>query len=194
MPKIQFMIKFIFTGLLFTVAAMAALAQPQTREELEQQRQQLKKEIEQTEKLLNNNKAQTKENLLGLTLITKKVNLQDRVIDNINRDLNMLDKSMVTIQKDIRKYDRLLDTLKQEYGKSMIYAYKNRSSYDFLNFIFSSSNFNDAIKRITYLKSYRTYREMQGQNILHTQDMRKQRIQDLSGTKQKQTATLQIQS
>jgi septal ring factor EnvC (AmiA/AmiB activator) len=188
------MIKFIFTGLLFTVSALTAVAQPQTREELERQRQELKKEIEQTEKLLNNNKAQTKESLLGLTLITKKVNLQDRVIDNINRDLHMLDNNMFTIQKDIRKYDRLLDTLKQEYGKSMVYAYKNRSSYDFLNFIFSSSNFNDAIKRITYLKSYRTYREMQGQNILRTQDLRKQRIQDLSGTKQKKNATLQIQS
>ena len=32
-------------------------------------------------------------------------------------------------------------------------------------FIFSADNFNDAIKRISYLKSYRTYREMQGQNI-----------------------------
>lgn len=188
------MIKFIFTGLLFTVSALTVVAQPQTREELERQRQELKKEIEQTEKLLNNNKAQTKESLLGLTLITKKVNLQDRVIDNINRDLHMLDNNMFTIQKDIRKYDRLLDTLKQEYAKSMVYAYKNRSSYDFLNFIFSSSNFNDAIKRITYLKSYRTYREMQGQNILRTQDLRKHRIQDLSGTKQKKNATLQVQS
>ncbi len=188
------MIKFIFTGLLFTVSALTVVAQPQTREELERQRQELKKEIEQTEKLLNNNKAQTKESLLGLTLITKKVNLQDRVIDNINRDLHMLDNNMFTIQKDIRKYDRLLDTLKQEYAKSMVYAYKNRSNYDFLNFIFSSSNFNDAIKRITYLKSYRTYREMQGENILRTQDLRKHRIQDLSGTKQKKNATLQVQS
>ncbi|MFT3908759.1 MAG: peptidoglycan DD-metalloendopeptidase family protein [Ferruginibacter sp.] len=186
------MIKFILSFLIFIASASAV--QAQTREELERQRQELKKEIEQTEKLLNNNKAQTKENLLGLTLINKKVNLQDKVIDNINRDLSMLDNSINTTQKDVRRYDRLLDTLKQEYAKSMIYAYKNRSSYDFFNFIFSSANFNDAIKRIAYLKSYRTYREMQGENILRTQELRKGKIQELSGTKQKKNATLQVQS
>ena len=188
------MIKYIVSFFLFSLPLFLTTVQAQTREELERQRQELKKEIEQTEKLLNNNKAQTKENLLGLTLITKKVNLQDRVIDNINRDLNMLDRNIVTIQKDVRRYDKLLDTLKQEYGKSMVYAYMNRSNYDFLNFIFSSANFNDAIKRIAYLKSYRTYREMQGENILRTQDLRKGRIQDLSGTKQKKNVTLQAQS
>ena len=188
------MIKLIFSVALFMALAVSAYAQPQTREELEKQRQQLKREIEETEKLLNSNKTQTKENLLQYNLISKKVNLQDRVIDNINKDLNMLDNSMFKISKDIHRYDRLLDTLKQEYAKSMIYAYKNRSNYDFLNFIFSAANFNDAIKRISYLKSYRTYREMQGENILRTQDLRKKRIVDLSGTKEQKNQVLDVQS
>lgn len=188
------MIKFIFTALIFIAAALNAVAQPQTREELEKQRAELKREIEQTEKLLNNNKAQTKENLLQYKLITNKVNLQDRVIENISKDLNMLDNSMYTISKDIKRYDRLLDTLKQEYAKSMVYAYKNRSSYDFLNFIFSAASFNDAIKRVSYLKSYRSYREMQGENIIRTQDLRKKRIQDLGGAKQQKNTVLAVQS
>lgn len=186
--------KFIFSTLTFLILALVVVAQPKSREELEKQRQQLKREIEETEKLLNNNKTQTKENLFQYNLIAKKVNLQDRVIDNINKDLNMLDNSMFMISKDVRRYDLLLDTLKQEYAKSMVYAYKNRSSYDFLNFIFSAANFNDAIKRISYLKSYRTYREMQGDNILRTQDLRKKRIQDLNGTKEQKNEVLQVQS
>ena len=188
------MTKLIFSILAFLTMSMVVYAQPKSREELEKQRQQLKKEIEETEQLLNSNKAQTKENLLQYNLISKKVNLQDRVIDNINRDLHMLDNNMYTISKDVRRYDLLLDTLKQEYAKSMVYAYKNRSSYDFMNFIFSSANFNDAIKRISYLKSYRSYREMQGDNIVRTQDLRKKRIQDLNGTKQQKNQVLEVQS
>ena len=188
------MTKLIFSILAFLTMTMVVYAQPKSREELEKQRQQLKKEIEETEQLLNSNKAQTKENLLQYNLISKKVNLQDRVIDNINRDLHMLDNNMYTISKDVRRYDLLLDTLKQEYAKSMVYAYKNRSSYDFLNFIFSSGNFNDAIKRISYLKSYRSYREMQGDNIVRTQDLRKKRIQDLNGTKNQKNQVLEVQS
>lgn len=166
----------------------------QTREELEKQRQQLRREIEETEKQLSSNKAKTKENLLQWKLINNKVALQDRVIDNISKDLRILDNNIYGIQKDVKRYDRLLDTLKREYAKSMVYAYKNRSNYEFLNFIFSASNFNDAIKRIAYLKSYRNYQEIQGENILRTQELRKKRIADLGGSKKEKSITLQSQN
>jgi septal ring factor EnvC (AmiA/AmiB activator) len=181
--------------LLLMIGQLApAFCQPQTRDELERQRQQLKREIEQTEQLLNENKALTKENLFQWRLINNKVNLQGRVIDNINRDLRLLNDEIYLTQLDINRYDRTLDTLRQEYAKSMVYAYKNRSNYDFLNFIFSASSFNDALKRIAYMKSYRNYREMQGANILRTQELRKQKIEQLAAMKQKKGATLEVQS
>jgi septal ring factor EnvC (AmiA/AmiB activator) len=186
------MLRSLFCISIFCLSSVFSFAQ--TREELEKQRQDLKREIDETEKLLNANKTETKASLFQWQTISKKVNLQDRVIDNLNKDLRVLDNNMYSIQKDINKYDRLLDTLKQEYARSMVYAYKNRSNYDFLNFIFSADNFNDAIKRIAYLKSYRSYREMQGQNILRTQELRKQRIEDLGGAKVKKNSTLQVQS
>ncbi|MEO7047435.1 MAG: hypothetical protein ABI091_19180, partial [Ferruginibacter sp.] len=186
------MLKSIFSLALFCFFTTSLFAQ--TREELEKQRQDLKKEIEETEQLLNKNKTQTKENLGQLSLINNKVNLQNRVIDNINKDLRLLNNNIYSIQRDVNKYDLLLDTLKQEYAKSMVYAYKNRSNYEFLNFIFSADNFNDAIKRISYLKSYRSYREMQGENIVRTQELRRQRIQDLGGAKKEKNSTLQSQS
>ncbi len=166
----------------------------QTREELEKQRVQLKKEIEETQKLLNSNKEVTKQNLTTLSLFTNKVNLQGRVLENIGKDLRILDNNIYSIQRDVNRFDKLLDTLKQEYAKSMVYSYKNRGNYEFINFIFSADNFNDAIKRISYLKSYRTYREMQGQNILRTQELRRKRLQDLGASKQTKRVTLGVQS
>ncbi|RYD82508.1 MAG: hypothetical protein EOP53_03525 [Sphingobacteriales bacterium] len=182
----------VFFTMLLCVLSFSSIAQ--TREELEKQRQQLRKDIEDTEKQLNSNKAKTKETLVDWNLANKKVELQDRVIDNINKDLRLLDNNIYTIQRDINRYDRLLDTLKIEYAKSMVYAYKNRGNYEFLNFIFSASSFNDAIKRVAYLKSYRNYQAIQGENILRTQDLRKNRIADLSGNKKQKSTTLQTQS
>ena len=184
------MVKIFFTIFVLTFS-VAAMAQAVTREELEKQKMQLKKDLEQTERMLNENKTKSKENYVQWKLINDKVNIQDRIIDNINRDINILDNNLVKTQRDINRYDKLLDTLKQEYAKSMVYAYKNRSNYDFLNFIFSAASFNDAIKRVAYLKSYRNYREMQGENILRTQDLRKKRIEELTGTKQKKNIVLQ---
>jgi len=184
------MVKLLFTAVI-VLFYTAVAAQPTSREELEKQKQQLKKELEQTERLLNENKAKSKENYVQWKLVTDKVNLQDRIIDNINRDINILDNNLYTTQKEINRYNKLLDTLKQEYAKSMVYAYKNRSNYDFLNFIFSAASFNDAVKRITYLKSYRDYREMQGQNILRTQELRKKRVEELTGTKKQKSVVLE---
>ncbi len=184
------MIKISITVVASFFMLVSVFAQPQTREDLEKQKLQLRKELEQTERMLNENKTKSKENYVQWKLINDKVNIQDRIIDNINRDINLLDNNLIKTQRDINRYDKLLDTLKQEYAKSMVYAYKNRSNYDFLNFIFSAASFNDAIKRITYLKSYRNYREMQGENILRTQELRKQRVEELSGTKEKKSIVL----
>jgi septal ring factor EnvC (AmiA/AmiB activator) len=163
----------------------------QNKDELQKQRQQLKKEIEETERVLNETKKTTKENIGQLSLINKRLDLQGNVIENITGQLKFIEGDIYKSQKEVNKLARILDTLKQEYAKSMVYAYKNRNSYEFLNFIFSASSFNDAIKRITYLKSYRTYREQQGENIIRTQQLLGQRINELSGNKQKKNVALQ---
>ena len=132
------MIRFIINVTVFCFFSLSLFAQ-ETREELEKQRAKLKKEMEQTQKLLNNNKAKTKESLVQWKLINDKVNLQNRLIENISKDIHLLDNNIINNQREIYRYNKLLDTLKEEYAKSMVYAYKNRNSYDFLTFIFSSS-------------------------------------------------------
>ena len=185
------MIKFIFNVVFFSFFSLSVLAQ-ETREELEKQRTTLKREMEQTQKLLNSNKAKTKESLVKWKLINDKLNLQNRLIENIGKDINLLDNNINTNQREINRYNKLLDTLKEEYAKSMVYAYKNRNNYDFLSFIFSAASFNDAIKRIAYLKYYRDYREKQGENILRTQELRKQKLNELGSIKEKKSEVLQI--
>ena len=188
----------IFAALFFLLtAAIPVIAQPpvsKEQQELEKQRQQLKKELEQAQELLDNNRKTTKENVSTLLIINHKLNKQENVIENISREINLMDNNIYKSQRDVKKLHLLLDTLKQEYAKSMVYSYKNRSNSDFLNFIFSASSFNDAVKRVTYLKSYRNYREMQGENILRTQALLKNRIDELSGSKQKKNTVLQVQS
>lgn len=185
------MIKSLFIVVIFFFFSLSALAQ-ETREELEKQRAKLKKEMDETQKLLNSNKAKTKENLVQWKLINDKLNLQNRLIENIGKDINLLDNTINTNQRELNRYNKLLDTLKEEYAKSMVYAYKNRNSYDFLTFIFSAGSFNDAIKRIAYLKYYRDYREKQGENILRTQELRKQKLNELGSIKEKKSEVLQI--
>ena len=136
------MIKIIVTCffLCLSLAVVNAQTQPsKEQQELERQRQQLKRELEQAEELLNSNKKSTRENLSTLAHINHKLDIQENVIENISREINLMDNTIYKSQKDVTKLQLLLDTLKQEYTKSMLYSYKNRSNSDFLNFIFSEA-------------------------------------------------------
>ncbi len=182
----------IVTILVFLLFVLNAGAQEvEDKDALQKEREKLKKEIAETEKALAEVRKTARVNIGGLTLINKKIDLQGNVIENISGEIKTLNNNIYLAQKDIVKMSRVLDTLKEEYARSMVYAYMNRSNYDFLNFIFSASSFNDAIKRIAYLKSYRSYREMQAENILRTQQMLEDRIKVLSGTKQRKNVVLQ---
>jgi murein hydrolase activator len=186
------LLKKIGTIVLFLLPAVTAFTQ--TRSELEKQKLAIKKEIDEAQKLLNNNKALTNKNLTTLTILSNKANLQERVVNTVEKDINILDNNIVGIQREINKYDRLLDTLRREYAKSMVYAYKNRGNYEFLNFVFSANSFNDAIRRVAYLKSYRTFREVQGQNILRMQELRYKRLEELGVTKRVKNETLEVKT
>ncbi len=185
MPK-----KIVILLSLFIYSLSAVAQQPADKDALQKQREQLKREIAETERSLEETRKTAKVNIGQLSLINKKMDLQGSVIDNINAEIKNLNDNIYLSQLEINKMSRILDTLKQEYAKSMVYAYKNRSNYDFINFIFSANSFNDAVKRVAYLKSYRNYREMQAENILNTQAMLEDRIAILSGTKNKKGVVL----
>ena len=177
---------YLITGLLFTCTVSAQ----GTKSDLERQRAAIQREIDEVRKSLNETKKNKKETLGQLSLIQRKLRLRQAEIDNINKTINLINGDINHSYRDIVKLKKELDTLTMQYEKSVLYAYKNRSNYDFLNFIFSATNFNDALKRVAYLKSYRNYREQQAANIRNTQLLLEQKIAALNNNKQKKTSVL----
>lgn len=185
--------RILFTVLLFFSTALA-MSQSDNKSALQKQRESLKSEIAETQKLLSQTQKTAKVNIGQLALINKKVNLQENIMSSIHNEIRKLSDNIYLSQLEINRVKRVLDTLKQEYAVSMVYAYKNSSNYTFLNFIFSSESFNDAIKRIAYLKSYRNYREQQAENILKTQAVLEQKVQELTLAKERKKDVLGEQS
>lgn len=166
-----------------------ALAQ-QDKAELEKERQQLQKDIQDIQSQYDQVKGKTKQSVAQLNILNRKIVLQERYINNINRELRMIDDDIYRSNLEIYRLQKQLDTLKAEYARSVVYSYKNRSSYDYLNFIFSAGSFNDALKRIGYLKSYRTYREKQVSTILETQQLIAKRKEQQLGRKDQKNSAL----
>ncbi len=137
---------------------------------MERERQEIQQEIKELQASLGKVKGQKKESLAKLAMLQRKLELQDRLIGNINKEIKIINNDIYSSSLELNRLNRQLDTLKAEYAKNVVYAYQNKSSYDFVNFIFSANSFNDALKRTAYLKSYRSYRQQQVSSIVQTQD------------------------
>ncbi len=188
------MLKRFFSVLfLFTISLYCGHAQ-NTREELQKKEQELQKEIADLNRLYNETENNKKNSLKQLAIIKKKINKREELVNSINRQIRQMDEMIFTNERDIYRLRKELDTLKIKYAKSLVFAYKNRSSYEYLNFLFSASDFNDAIKRITYLKSYRQNREAQANAIVKSDQLLQEKISILSKNKKERLGTLQSQS
>jgi septal ring factor EnvC (AmiA/AmiB activator) len=116
------------------------------------------------------------------------------VINTINKQVRAINGDINTSYVEMRRLKKDLDTLKMTYAHNVVYAYKNRSSYDFLNFLFSATNFNDAIRRIAYMKAYRSYRAEQLEVINKTELMYRDKITQLTNARKEKSAVLTDQS
>ena len=166
----------------------------QDKSHVEKERVELQQEINTIQKDYKLIKGKAKASLGELNAITKQINLQERYINNISKEILLIDGDIYSSNLEIYRLKNQLDTLKTQYAKSVVYTYKNRSNYDYLNFIFSAVSFNDAMKRITYLKQYRDYREKQVEKIKETQALITQRQKQQLTKKENKNAALKNQN
>jgi murein hydrolase activator len=181
--------KICLSALLICISLVAVSQQP-GKAELEKQRAAIQKEIDDVKRSLDETKRNKKASVAQLNAVQKKLQLRQREINVISQQMDLIEGDINQGWRDISKLKKELDTLKLQYGKSVVYSYKNRSNYDFLNFIFSASSFNDALKRVSYLKSYRAYREEQANNIVRTQDQIQGKIVNLNQSRVQKSLVL----
>jgi len=165
-----------------------------SRDELQRQSQTLQKELDALNNLLEQTKKNKKSSLAQLAVIRNKISKRASLINGIAKQVKLLDNAIQTNQQDVKRLNNELDTLKYRYAKSIVFAYQSRSGYEYLNFLFSAGNFNDAVKRITYLKSYRQNREAQAMAIGLSENNLKTKIDILSENKQDRLKTMSAQT
>jgi murein hydrolase activator len=187
--------KNLLTILLFLWTTGLLFAQTTSdKEELEREKREIQNELKEIQGMYNKVKGQTKQSLGQLNMLARKISLQERYISSVNKELRMIDDDLYRSNLEIYRLQKQLDTLKSEYARTIVYAYKNRSSFDYVNFIFSATSFNDAIRRVTYLKSYRAYREKQVTTINETQQLIAKRQEQQIGRKQEKSVALKSQT
>jgi septal ring factor EnvC (AmiA/AmiB activator) len=182
-------ILFIFSLIL----SVSAYAQQPSRSDLEKRRASLLNEIANTQQQLEDTKKDKKATLGQLKALTAKLEARQSLINNINSELNNINGSIHLSAEEIQVLNKNLGTLKASYAQSIRYAYKHRVSQNMMAFVFSASDFNDAVRRMQYLRKYRDYRKAQAEKIRVTQGQLTQKINVLNAQKTQKGKLLQVE-
>lgn len=116
--------------------------------------QEINKIIEKTE--------QKKEASVGkLNALGERIDKQAKQIDIISENQQLLQNEAEELKKATGELSGNLEKLRAEYAKMVFTAAKTSNKVNKLSFLFSSTNFNQLIRRYKYLQQYSAAREKQ---------------------------------
>ena len=150
------------------LCCFSAVAFAQSKEELQDKKEQLQNEITLTNDLLNEAKKDKNTSINTLSTLKRKIAARDEMISTFGIEIGLYEKRIQQIEQEVLATEESiiqkqaeLQSLKDEYAKLVYHAYHNRGAYDRLAFIFSAHSFHQAYKRIKYFQQYSRFRQRQ---------------------------------
>ena len=149
----------------------------QNKDQLKEQKKAIENEISYTTSLLEKTKENKQASLQYISYLNKKISSQERLIQISNIELSLIKKQINKLENQILFTEQQIDkkgkeilALKNEYGKMLYSLQKNKNDRNSLMFIMSSETFNQAYKRVLYLREYSRMRKAQTLQIIKSQD------------------------
>lgn len=141
----------------------------QSKKELEKKKQKLQREIDETNKQLKETSKNKKLTSQQVAALKKKIRLRQEMINDITKEMAGLESQIGQTGNEITSLETRMRQLKKEYANMLQFAQRNRSSYQRLMFVFSSEDFNQAYRRMIYMRQISTHRKHQAELITGTQ-------------------------
>lgn len=180
-----------FTILLcFLVVALSGVAQNK-RKVLEQKKNRLKSDIAYKNTLLEKTEKEKKSSLNRLILIEGKISKRQELIATIKSEIKLINQNIYENEELIASMERDVKALKEEYARMVQFAYRNRSSYDKIMYVFASDNFNQAYKRLRFLQQYSAFRIKQTEDIARLEAVLVQKNADLLAERAEKESLIQ---
>ena len=181
--------RFTFTALLlFLLLHFSGFSQSKKQQKLEERRRELRREIQQIGVLLFEGKKEQKSALSLVEDLDFKIKVRKNLISITNQQANLLTREISSNQTKISKLRDKLKELKADYAEMIVKSYKSRSNQNKLMFLLSSTTFQQAYKRLQYIKQYADYQKLQAELIkTETAKMQALNVELLAQKKNKQT-------
>jgi septal ring factor EnvC (AmiA/AmiB activator) len=163
---------------LFQVAALA-----QSLSELQQQKENAAREIELTTRLLSQVQQKEKVSLNSLQLINNNIKQRNTIISNLNSEIKLYQAFIQNNTLAVELLSADLEKMKEEYARLIRMTYLRRSAGSPLLFLLSAENFNQAYRRLLYMRRYTSFRNTQAATMKTLQLLLNEKAENLAELK-----------
>lgn len=161
------------------LVASAGLAQSEERSALQRQKSQLEEEIAVANKILAKTRQNKAATLVTIETVQQKIRLREELIQTLNREIELTLEENTHLKRQIDTLQEQIKKQKAAYAKMIQHARQSQSTVSRLMFIFASEDFNQALRRVEYLKQYARYRKRQVDEIRENQRELEEKQEDL---------------
>ena len=161
-----------------------------SKKQLQSEINSLQKEISTANQLLKKTKKDKEMTLNEVNLLDKKIKQRENLIKAYNQQIAVLDEEINTGQSNIKTLNSDLKKLRKEYAKMIVFANKNRSHYDMLGFVFASKDFNQAFRRLRYIREFNEARKVKIDQIVSTERRINDEVEASQKAREEQAAML----
>ena len=158
--------------------------------QLEKEIKSLQQEISTANKLLKKTSKDKEMTLNEVSILDQKIKQRESLIKAYKEQIAVLDQEINKGQSNIKSLNSDLGKLRKEYAKMVTFAYKNRSHYDRLAFIFASEDFNQAFSRLRYIRQFNDARKIKMDQISSTEQRISGEVEANQQAREEQTAML----
>lgn len=141
----------------------------QSKKELERKKEKLQKEIEATNKQLQQMAKSKIRSQAEVDVLNKKISARQDLILTIDSEIGTLGTEISETGREITSLEHNIEDLKKEYAEMIRFAYKNRDRYRQLMFVFAATDFNQAYQRLKYFQQYNEYMKKQAEKMESSQ-------------------------
>lgn len=159
-------------------------------DQLQAEQNKLEKKLSTTKSLLEKVKRGTQNSLSELKLIETQVRDREELVQNVDNQIRGAELTISSKAQEVKLLQKRVFSLKEQYRRLLIYAYKHRNKYGKMMYIFSSSNYFEAVKRNNYLRRVSDIQRKQFKLIKQSQQYIKTEINAIKTEKVKKEELL----
>lgn len=166
----------------------------QEQQKLEKERKKIEADIKYTNNLLEETRKSKNSTVYELRLIGNKLKKRNELIATLKREINVLNRKIRSTQDGIVDLNNEIDALIDEYAKVAYFAYRHKTAYNKLIFLFAAEDLNQAYQRLRYLDQISAFIRSEAKQIRQKESTKERELKTLNKQKSEKKDLLDAQN